>query len=97
MKSTTILVNFEFLGTANAVTDIKSFNLMIDRQSVPLWQCFAELSEIFPSVKRVFNLSRRTMEKGYIVSINGQRFVSDLTTSVDSSCEIIVLATDIGG
>jgi hypothetical protein len=97
MKSTTILVKFEFLGTANAVTGIESFELMIDRQSVPLWECFAELSERFPSVNRVFNLSRRTMEKGYLVSINGQRFVSDLTTSINSSCEVFILATDIGG
>lgn len=58
--------------------------------------CLSEVERQIPTLKgRV--LHEGELSPAYRISIDGKRFVDDLTEAVESSAHILVIAADLGG
>ena len=97
MSSNQINIKFEFLGTAKKTS--KSQGQVLKNLDAPasLSKCFEKLIQINPSIGKLVDQSNWRLNRGYLMSINGERFSSALDVMVESDCEIILFSADVGG
>lgn len=97
MSSNQISIKFEFLGTAKKTSQTHVKTLKNLDSPASLSKCFETLIQIYPGISNMVDQSNWRLNRGYLMSINGERFSSSLDVTVESDCEIVLFSADVGG
>jgi hypothetical protein len=96
MEPTPAIVHVELFGVPRRRAGIANVTLHFSHDRLRLRDVLAELGRRFPSLAESC-LQADRLKPGYLVSLDGQRFIRDPESCVPGGTHLLLLAADAGG
>ena len=89
-------ITVEFFGIPRARTGVAEVSIFAGRDDTTFGETLAYLAQEFPNFEETC-LHNGALAKGFIASLNGDRFLQDNDTVISSGQFLLILSSDAGG